>query len=157
MKNPTTLKSAFVWGISLIGLFVLLSFVNWFVYPLKSASPNFKDVETVFNSIKIPNDWVVVDQSENRGIAGRQCPIESDIVCFSKSKTFKVDYDLSNEMIVNVFKTSGCGSVSVTDLREYEKGLYSKDYVCMSGLVYVSGTLKDTKDGQTVSIRTRSK
>ena len=123
MKRQTAIKSAFVWGISLVILLVLVTVINWFVYPFTSANPNFNDVETVFDSIQVPGDWTVIEQSENRGIAGRQCPIESERVCFLKEKIYKLKNPISNQDIAQGY--SGCMGVSMNGTQDSSRSVAS--------------------------------
>ena len=99
---------------SVVVALVVLTIVNFFVYPFQSAKPNFADVERVFNKIEIPTDWVEISSSENRGIAGRACPIEGS-GCFSKSKRFSIDPSTPSDNIASVYKTSGCTTISIKE------------------------------------------
>ena len=94
-------------------IFMVVTYVNWFVYPFVSAKPNYADVEKVFNKLQIPPDWVEISRSENKGIAGRQCPIESD-GCFSLSKDFKIRNDLDGAGLVEFMKSAGCISPTIS-------------------------------------------
>lgn len=88
-------------------LLIVAGAVNFFVYPFTSAQPNFADVERVFNKIEVPADWVEVSSSENRGIAGRACPIESS-GCFSKSTTFNAPTGTTPEIVQAILGLTGC-------------------------------------------------
>lgn len=111
----STRKSLTIIGV-ITSLLLSAFIVNSFIYPFQSSKPNFADVERVFNRIQIPSGWVEVSSSENRGIAGRACPIEPGSACFHKSKTYEIT---KSESPITVFKeileTSGCPRVSVTD------------------------------------------
>lgn len=110
-------KAVKVTGIS-FGIVVLLGsilFVHWFVYPFVADKPNYSDVERVFNRMQFPSDWKEVSSSENRGIAGRQCPAESESACFHKNKEFSLTDSTKMDDVKKIFISAGCNSVSVTD------------------------------------------
>ena len=139
----------------LLAVFGTLTVVNWFIYPFSSAQPNYADVEAVFNKLDIPEGWVVLEARENKGIAGRQCPIEPNTVCFSKEKTFKVPSNTTETSIITIFESSGCISPVIGEKREYTSGKYSQDYICSTQGVIISGTLR-IDDEVKMSLRTRS-
>lgn len=109
----------------LIGVVMLgLGYVNLAVYPFGTTSPNYSDVERVFNKMRFPSDWTEIRSSENKGVAGRNCPIESGSVCYHKSKTFKVQDGLTNEEVKSVLVMTGCPSpaeMDTTDSGELQK------------------------------------
>ncbi|MEK7471706.1 MAG: hypothetical protein AAB624_00485 [Patescibacteria group bacterium] len=88
-------------------LLIVAGVVNFFVYPFTSAQPNFADVERVFNKIEIPADWVEIDSSENSGIAGRACPIESS-GCFHRSVTSNAPLSTTPEQVQAILGLTDC-------------------------------------------------
>ena len=119
------------------GLFLAVLIINWFVYPFSSAHPNFAEVESVFNKLQIPADWQINKTDENSGIAGRQCPIESESMCFHKSITYK-NAGTSKQQVERIILTSGCVSAAYKDetyAGDLEGSKFS--YECMSGGVKV--------------------
>ena len=133
-----------------LALFVVLTIVNWFVYPFTSTRPNFADVESTFNKLQIPSDWKVIDQSENRGIAGRQCPVESD-GCFSKGKRFSIPFSTDRAVFIGLLKSAGCISPSFTE-NQVKGGPNTANYECMAGSTRVSGSLIEKVSGWEASI-----
>ena len=120
--------------IGIPGLFLGVLIINWFVYPFSSAHPNFAEVESVFNKLQIPADWQINKTDENSGIAGRQCPIESESMCFHKSIEYKLPENLTKEQAENIVKSSGCVSPAYKDessLGQPEGFSYS--YECFTG------------------------
>ena len=120
-------------------IFMVVTYVNWFVYPFVSAKPNYADVEKVFNKLQIPPDWVEISRSENKGIAGRQCPIESD-GCFSKGKRYQLNPGVEKSGILEILRSSGCISPTYTET-VVVGGSNTASYECTSGGVRVSGSL----------------
>lgn len=98
----------------IIGLLGLL-YVHMFVYPFVASEPNFADVERVFNRMQFPSEWQEIRTSENRGLHGRACPIESESACFHKSKTFHVPQSIENPDIEMILQRTGCSTVQVTE------------------------------------------
>lgn len=150
-------KSGKVWIILAILLPVILVsalLINWFVYPFTSAKPNFADVEAVYTKMAVPADWVKIGEGSNKGIAGRQCPIESD-GCFSKVGSFIVPVGTSEEKIKQVYISMGCVSV-IADRTEQKGGFTYTDFECSSGALRVSGTLIEKDEwGLSVNVATR--
>lgn len=140
--------------VGLVVLFIVVGVINLFVYPFQSAKPNFADVERVFNKIEIPADWVEIDSSENRGIAGRACPIEPGTTCFHKSKTFTVPAGVNVEMVETVLLSSGCPSVGVVDNSYIDAPDTKYRFECSIEALDIGGDL-NMNDGQVyVSART---
>ena len=136
-------------------VFVGLLVVNWFVYPFTSAKPNFADVESVYNKMVVPDTWVKKGEGANKGIAGRQCPIESD-GCFSKVASFTVPKSTTEEDVKSVYKSLGCISVVVDRTVQQGGGVTYADYECSSGATRVSGTLTERDEwGLTVNVATQ--
>ena len=127
---------------------VVLVVIDWFVYPFVSLKPNYADVEATFNKLQIPSDWKLVSEGSNKGIAGRQCPIESD-GCFSKTTNYSTPSSVMREDVEQVVLSSGCVSAAVRD--ETQKGDPREvfEYSCMAAGIRVVGTW--TKNGGTVS------
>lgn len=127
-----------------IVLFAML-IVNWFVYPFSSAKPNFADVEAVYDKMVVPADWVKKGEGANKGIAGRQCPIESD-GCFSKASTYSVPTSTSKAVVIDVFESLGCVSVS-SDENTEKNGPTSTTFRCSVGALIATGSLLE-RDGK---------
>jgi len=104
------MKSKKVVGILVFVIFsIALIIVNFFVYPFQSSSPNYSDVEASFNKISFPNDWTIYKTIENKGIAGRACPIEGS-GCFSKQVFIKLPTNTDLEFIKNFLQSQICVS-----------------------------------------------
>jgi hypothetical protein len=132
----------------IVALLAVAQWVNWFVYPFTSAKPNFADVETTFNKLQIPKEWKLIETSQNKGLAGRQCPIEGD-TCFYTQKVYELPAGVAKEDIQKVVMSSGC--VSTTTKDESQAGLSTKYYYeCMSGGLRIGGSweLKSTTNGR---------
>lgn len=136
---------------SVIVVLIVLTVINFFVYPFQSAKPNFADVERVFNKIVIPADWVEISSSENRGIAGRACPIEPGSACFHKGIRYTVPNNLSTETIQGVFEGSGCPIVAFTRSDQIGGDPYTNFSCSIDGLE-VSGTLIEQESGWELSV-----
>jgi hypothetical protein len=121
--------------VGLFGLFV----INGFIYPFSSASPNYADVEAVFNKLQVPADWLEISHSEVKGIAGRQCPIESD-GCFSKGKIYTIPKETSQSVVQSILIGTGCKNIVFSKKTELN-GPNSTNYRCSVGTVQVSGDL----------------
>ncbi len=143
------MKKKFFIGLSVVVLGVL--FVNQFIYPFSAANPNFADVERVFGKMQFPTDWQQIDQSENRGIAGRQCPIEPGSACFHKSKTFGVSKDISVDAVKNVLLQTGCHAVNVTEHKVIGGTPYATFECSVEGL-NLAGEIDYKKEGFQVYI-----
>lgn len=141
------------------GVFMLLFgafYIDTSVYPFTSLKPNFADVERVFNRMQFPADWQEIRSSENRGIGGRQCPIESESLCFHKSKMFLTPEKPSKETFEGLLKKTGCTIVSYTENMP-EDGTQYDNYSCSIDEVKVSGTLYKKQTGWEASFRTSSR
>ena len=136
---------------SVIMVLIVLTIINFFVYPFQSAKPNFADVERVFNKIVIPADWVEISSSENRGIAGRACPIEPGSACFHKGTRFTVPSGLTVEAAQGVFDDSGCPIVAFTRSEPIGGDPYTNFSCSIEGLE-VSGTLIEQESGRELSV-----
>src|SRR5688500_4107774 len=127
-----------------VGIFVLLLvvlYVHLAVYPFNSAKPSFADVEKTFDRMQFPPEWEGIGSSENRGIAGRQCPIESESQCFHKSKTFKIPENTSTEDVQNIMLQTGCDTISVTDNTPLGEKEEPFNFECVVDGVEISGSL----------------
>ena len=133
-----------------VAIIIVLSIINLFVYPLKSSQPNFADVERVFNKIEIPADWVEISSSENSGIAGRACPIESS-GCFSIGKRFNVPSNIAIETIQSVYDDSGCPAVAFKRSVPIGGDPYT-NLTCSVEALEVSGTLIEQESGWELSV-----
>lgn len=126
----------------LIGVVMLgLGYVNLAVYPFGTTSPNYSDVERVFNKMRFPSDWTEIRSSENKGVAGRNCPIESGSVCYHKSKTFKVPKSTASLDVENKLKESGCPVVAVSESKPAGGVSYTTFKCSIEGLE-VSGEIE---------------
>lgn len=134
-------KFVIVFAVVLPILLATLLIINWFVYPFVSAKPNFADVEAVYNKMVVPADWVKKGEGANKGIAGRQCPIESD-GCFSKSAEFSVPNTVTESDIKKVYESMGCVSV-VADRSEPKGAKPYTDFECSAGPLVLGGTLDE--------------
>jgi len=141
----------------LIGIILLgLGYVNMAVYPFATSRPNYSDVERVFNKMQFPGDWQEIRSSENRGIAGRACPIESESACYHKSKTFKVPDTTQKNIIEAVLNSAGCQAVSFTDSTPSD-GDPSTNYACSAEGLSIRGTLYKKPLGWEASVTTYSR
>lgn len=128
--------TGFVIFVLLVGIWC----IDAFVYPFSTTHPNFSDVERVFNKMQFPADWKEVEASENRGTAGRSCPIESSTTCYHKRVLFSVENDLSKEEIEKILMMTGCPAASYTE-NNPKGGIAYDNYSCSVDGVVVSGTL----------------
>lgn len=133
-----------------------LFIINNAVYPFSTTHPNFSDVERVFNKMQFPSDWEEIDSSENRGIAGRACPIESATKCYHKRKLFKLSNKVSLDVIEGILKKTGCSAVSFTENKPVEGTSYD-NYQCSTEGVTVSGTLYKKSAGWEASFSTSNR
>lgn len=133
-----------VFGAIVVILLIVAGVVNVFHYPFTSAKPNFADVERVFNKIQVPADWVEIDSSENRGIAGRACPIESD-GCFGIVRVYKVSPGMSDQSVKDVIALSGCNTVSSSS-SEPEGGNNYSTFLCSVDAVKVEASLTQKQE-----------
>ena len=138
-------KFVIVFAVVLPILLATLLIINWFVYPFVSAKPNFADVEAVYNKMVVPADWVKKGEGANKGIAGRQCPIESD-GCFSKAGTFSVPMGTTEGVVKDVFESLGCISV-LTETNTEKNGPTTTTFRCSAGALIVVGSLLE-RDGK---------
>lgn len=147
-------KNVKVAGVS-FGIFVLLSsilFVHSFIYPFTVQNPNYSDVERVFNRMQFPSDWEEVGSSENDGIAGRQCPAESESACFHKSKTFEVPASLENKSVEQVLESAGClAPISVEESNPIGGAPYIQ-FECSTEGLEIHGQIDKEPSGYKVSI-----
>lgn len=138
-----------------IVLFAML-IVNWFVYPFVSAKPNFADVEAVYNKMVVPADWVKKGEGSNKGIAGRQCPIESD-GCFSKYTDYTLPKGSTKDVVLATVLSSGCVSASEEDKSQKGGKASIFSYTCMSGPVRVIGSWEQIDDQSTARLTIKSR
>lgn len=116
----------------LVGIVTLLAllgllWIHLFIYPFTTSHPNFSDVEKTFNNLHIPKDWKLISKSENKGIAGRACPIESD-GCYSKKADYRVDERTDSLTMTEILKSFGCGPISTSDTSSKDIKMYT--YYC---------------------------
>jgi hypothetical protein len=138
----------------LIGLGAV-QYVNWFVYPFTSASPNYSDVEKVYSRMVVPAGWTKQGEGANKGLRGRQCPIESD-GCFSKAATFGVPTTVTVDEIKEVYKSMGCVSVKAERSEPIGDKPYT-DFDCASGAMHLSGTLDEKNNPWELNINVGSR
>jgi len=149
-------KVFIVVAVTLPILFIVATVVNWFVYPFSSAKPNFADVEAVYNKMAVPATWVKKAEGSNRGIAGRQCPIESD-GCFSKVGTFRVPINTKEDEVKKALESLGCISV-LADRTEQRGGATYTDFECSADGTFPWGTLtEEGVDGWNLTIGVSSR
>ncbi len=137
------------------GVFMLLFgafYIDTSVYPFTSLKPNFADVERVFNRMQFPADWQEIRSSENRGIGGRQCPIESSTRCFHKSKTFSVPENVKPEDVKTILMQTGCPAVSITDVSYETDPEDSKSLECSIERLDISGGHKGPENEVYISV-----
>jgi hypothetical protein len=133
------LKKKFFIGLGVLVAILVAGYINWEVYPFTTKHPNFSDVERVFNKMQFPADWQQIDESENRGTAGRTCPIEPGSACFHKSKRFKIPQNTDRQIIEGVLKQTGCPAVAFDEIRSTEKIEYTNYQCSVEGLT-IDGT-----------------
>lgn len=152
MKGSRVLKNLGVFAA--IGLIPLgIAIANW-NYPFVSTNPNFSDVERVFNKMQFPGDWQEIDSSENSGIAGRQCPIESSSHCYHKSKTFLVSESVKPDDVKQVLMQTGCPAVSIQDVGYKTDPEESKSLLCSIEGLDISGGHKGPENEVYISVGT---
>lgn len=125
-----------------IGLFLFVGFwfINNFVYPFVADSPNFSDVERVFNRMQFPAEWAEIKSSENKGMFGRSCPIEPGSKCFHKGKRYKVPVNTSPDTIEAILKQAGCEQVSFDEQNPIGGNPYT-NYECSVEGLLIDGSL----------------
>lgn len=126
-------------------------YINFSVYPFTSQKPNFADVERVFNRMQFPAEWQEIRSSENRGIAGRRCPIEPGSACFHKGKTFAIPSDIKNVLIEEVIKQSRCDSVGFTRQKPIGGDPYT-NFTCSAEGLEISGTIYERQGKWEISV-----
>ena len=155
MSYLSSKKSIIISLTVLVVVAIGLQFVNWFIYPFSSAHPNFSEVEAVYDKMQVPSTWIKTGEGANKGIAGRQCGIESN-GCFSKSATFSVPTTTTTEQIKNVYIGMGCVSVAADRTEQLDGPVYTT-FRCTSGGLVIAGTLKELSDGWQQSVIVSSK
>lgn len=143
----------------IFGILFCLIAIWWFnaaVYPFTSKNPNFKDVEAEFAKLQFPADWKEISNSENKGIAGRQCDYFDASGCFHKGKTFQLKNDSSVDDVKAFYTKSGCKSVSVTDYSYKDEVKIRYNFRCSIGYkgLYLTGSYNSEKDNASVNIST---
>ncbi len=139
-------------GAGVFALLLGILYVHLAVYPFWSDHPNFSDVERVFDRIQFPEDWKITESGEDRGIAGRTCPLEGS-GCFSKYVRYMNIGDINKDTLGSIIKTSGCGSVSFND--NTIEGEVTKKYYfsCSTEGISING---DFKEGEYVFVSSQS-
>ena len=138
-------------GLALAG-YMAFWFINNFVYPFFPESPNFKDVERVFSRMQFPAEWEELDSTENRGLAGRACPIEPGSRCFQKGKKFRVDSNIDQKIVEEVFKQTGCSIVSIQRSEPIGGTPYSNFECSVDGLKVDGGVTETSAESWEVSV-----
>lgn len=102
----------------LLFIFIIMiasaSIINFFIWPFKADTPNFSDVDKAFRAINVPVDWKLIDLTENKGTAGRTCPIEGS-GCFSKRGLFSLPEGTDVTDITEFLNSAGCKSIATSD------------------------------------------
>ncbi len=141
MRRNLSRRDATYLGFSLlIFIFIAITFVNLFVYPLRASNPNFSDVERVFSRLEFPGEWKEIDSSENSGWRGRVCPIESD-GCFNKTINHEVPISTNSEGVKRALGSTGCSVVTSQDYQVISGDPYTT-YRCVVDAINVSATLE---------------
>lgn len=138
-------------GVGVVFLIFVVAWVNAFVYPFRSVKPNYSDVEKVFARLQVPSSWKMIEHSENRGMFGRGCPIESSSVCFHKSATYTVPANVSDDVVKNVYKSLGCSAVASRDNSPVGGDSYT-NFECTTDGLKVTGDTIRKSEGWTVSV-----
>lgn len=100
-----------VWVLVVFLLALALAYVNFFVYPFQSSRPNYSDVSAEFDKIVFPQDWQITKIIENKGIAGRACPIEGS-GCFSKQVFMSLPAGVGKDTVELFLKNSVCDGLN---------------------------------------------
>jgi hypothetical protein len=114
-----------VWLVFII-LFIVtaISFINFFIWPFEADNPNFSDVDKAYGNISIPKDWKLISTSENKGTAGRTCPIESS-GCFSKRGLYSLPEGTDVAEMTEFLTSAGCKSISTSDSSSKDTKMYT--------------------------------
>ena len=128
-------------GAGVFALLLGILYVHLAVYPFWSDHPNFSDVERVFDRIQFPEDWKITESGEDRGIAGRTCPLEGS-GCFSKFSTFEIPKNTDSFKIENAVKAAGCSSVISYSSSPDGADPYT-DYSCSVGGINIVASTKE--------------
>ncbi|MBI1857026.1 hypothetical protein HY003_01255 [Candidatus Saccharibacteria bacterium] len=136
------MKKKIIIGLVVVGM-LALGYINLAIYPFRTQHPNFSDVERVFNKMQFPSDWQQISDSENRGIAGRACPVESESWCFHKSRTFRVE-SIDIAKIEEILKQSECPAVSTKE-SESTSGNKTVSLECSVKGLSINGSYNERK------------
>jgi hypothetical protein len=128
-------------GFGIFMLLLVVFYIDTSVYPFTSQKPNFADVERVFDRMQFPAEWQEIRSSENRGIGGRRCPIESPSYCFHKGKDFRTASSIDNAIIESITRQSECVPISF-NYNEPLNGESYTNFLCSSGAIELRGTFK---------------
>ncbi len=130
-----------------VGAFVIIAgiwTVDNLIYPFKSETPNFADVERAFNKLKVPSDWQEVSSSENRGLYGRGCNPLNDSGCFHKGKTFSIPENINTNNLINVFNENKlCPALNVSEIDYKGQTEKTANFSCgIGGGLEIRGTIR---------------
>lgn len=120
MTNRTKIRSLFI----VLFVVVFAGFINFFIWPFEADNPNFTDVEKVYNDISIPSGWKLISTTENKGTAGRTCPIESS-GCFSKRGLYSLPEGADVIKMTEFLTSAGCKSISTSDTSSKDTKMYT--------------------------------
>lgn len=126
---------------AIISIPIILLSIDWFIYPFQTKHPNFSDVNRVFNKMTFPSDWKVVSTSENKGTAGRTCPIESESKCFHKGVIYQIPVNTDQKTIEAILRLTGCPSPIFTDNKPVGSYPYT-NFQCSIDATTVDGGIK---------------
>ncbi len=141
--------------LSIVGGILLLlgaAFINFFIYPFTTTHPNFSDVEAVYNSIEVPNNWELISISEKTGPAGRSCYMGNDITGPQYCHRIRNEYDvpsvLTSEGYFDVMDSISCDNKQTEALSDTSYRFY-----CERNGVEISSSFEISEsDGNSVGI-----
>lgn len=126
-----------------------------FIYPFKSVSPNYSDVEAAFAKLQFPAEWKEISSSENRGIHGRDCDPFNTAGCFHKTGSLSVPDNLSNDDVKAFMIASGCPGVVVSEFTYGGEEKRSFGFNCGLGNgVQLGASLRGPEASLSVTVKT---
>lgn len=139
-----------VWVLVVTVVSMSLLTINFFIYPFQSSRPNFSDVSSEFDKIIFPPDWQITKIIENKGIAGRACPIEGS-GCFSKQAFISLPVNVDKDIVVGVIGDRVCKSpIDIRESKDTAANRYTY-YCAVSEGIMLGGDYK--VDRSEISIR----
>lgn len=166
MGDKKNKKQSSAWrSIVVILVFFVSLLVVFFVWQYYKNRPNYKDLKTEFNNLKIPAEWKLVSESGNKGTLGLFCFSISDNPCPVYAKNYEQNAapnpTVDKQTVENILISSGYKIVNtrynscVLDLNQkyfcYAEGYKNK----IAALVSVSKELD--RDIKILSIGLESK